>query len=59
MVISALLAVVWIDIALAFDKSVAMVEGSVHSGAVAPEFIVNTCPAVPFINLVPAPLAPP
>jgi len=35
------------------------VVGVDHCGAVAPEFTVNTCPAVPIANLVPAPLVPP
>ena len=29
-----------------------LVESAAHSGAVAPEFTVNTCPAVPFANRV-------
>ena len=35
------------------------VVGVDHCGAVAPEFTVNTCHAVPISNLVPAPLVPP
>ena len=35
------------------------VVGVDHCGAVAPEFIVNTCPAVPFARRVPVPLVPP
>ena len=35
------------------------VVGVDHCGAVAPEFMVNTCPAVPFASRVPVPLVPP